>query len=90
MLIPVPQNITPGEASYIKIEKTNGDKPQENLRNKQFVSNTSLEISGITDDQEVLFLYKNNNYNLSQLLFTINLKSYNSEGLDVQNFSILD
>ena len=82
MFIPVPQNITPGEVSFFKIEKIHGDKPQENLRYKQFVSNTSLEISGITDDQEVMFLYKNNAYNLSQL-FTIDLKSYNSEGLDV-------
>ena len=65
MFIPVSENIMPGEICFIKIEKTYGDKVPDNLRYKQFISNTSIEIAGITEDQEVIFNYKNNAYNLS-------------------------
>jgi len=90
MYIPMPENITAGEVVFAKIERNNGDKGISMLRYKQLVSNTSLEVAGITDQQEVTFHYTNDAYNMSQL-FTVDLRSYNVTGSinDSSQFSVL-
>ena len=57
--------IKSGEIAFIKIEKNNGDKGVANPRYKSFTSNTSLSLRGISDQNEVMFQYKNEGYNMS-------------------------
>ena len=75
MFIPLAEAILPGEIAFIKIEKNNGDKGDSIPRFKSLMSNTSLSVAGISQQNEVIFLYKNEAYNMSQL-FTVNLMTY--------------
>lgn len=75
MFIPIREQINPGEIFFVKIEKLNGDKGNSNPHYKDLASRTSIEVSGITEAKEVMFNYKNDRYNMSQV-FTVNLLTY--------------
>ena len=75
MFVPFEKGIQGSEITFVKIEKLNGDKQNSNPRYKTLASQTSLELAGISEQNEVMFNYTNEKYNMSQL-FTINLKTY--------------
>lgn len=76
MFIPLQDALMAGEITFIKVEQLNGDKGISNPRYKRFSSQTSLDVAGTTENNEVMFHYSNDLYNMSQL-FTVNLMTYN-------------
>lgn len=65
MFVPFENSILGGEISFVKIEALNGDKQNSNPRYKNLVSQTTLEVAGISDQNEVMFHYTNIKYNMS-------------------------
>ena len=78
MFIPLNEALMAGEITFIKVEQLNGDKGISNPRFKRFSSQTSLDVAGTTETNEVMFHYSNDLYNMSQL-FTVSLMTYNLE-----------
>jgi len=72
MFVPFEKAILGGEISFVKLEALNGDKQNSNPRYKSLASETTLDIAGISEQNEVMFHYVNDKYNMSQL-FTVNL-----------------
>jgi|TARA_B110000285_G_C15138959_1_gene629316 hypothetical protein len=72
MFVPFEKAILGGEISFVKVEALNGDKQNSNPRYKSLASETTLDIAGISEQNEVMFHYVNDKYNMSQL-FTVNL-----------------
>jgi len=59
MFIPILEEIQAGEIAFVKVERQNGDRGYSNPRYKNLASETSLEVAGITQHDEVMFKFKN-------------------------------
>lgn len=59
MFVPFNDTILGSQITFVKIEKLNGDKQNSNPHYKTLSSETTFELAGISDQNEVMFNFTN-------------------------------